>query len=68
MDMGAYEYGLGDFNCDGIVNLDDYVEWDSCATGPEAGPYDAGCEAFDAEYDGDVDLSDVAEVQWVFDQ
>ncbi len=66
IDMGAYEYGLGDYNCDGVVDLSDYAAWGSCFAGPDAGPYDAGCEAFDAEYDGDVDLLDFVVFQWLF--
>ncbi len=65
VDMGAYEYGLGDYNCDGSVDLVDYAAWDGCFTGPDAGPYDPGCEAFDAEYDGDVDLGDFGRFQEV---
>ncbi len=66
VDMGAYEYGFGDYNCDGEVDLGDYAAWDGCCRGPDAGPYDTGCEPFDADYDGDVDLLDFAEFQWVF--
>ncbi len=63
VDMGAYEYGLGDYNCDGSVDLVDYAAWDGCFTGPDAGPYDPGCEAFDADYDGDIDLQDFSRFQ-----
>ncbi len=66
IDMGAYEYGLGDHNCDGVVDLADYAAWDGCFTGPEAEPYDDGCKAFDADYDSDIDLHDFAAFQWIF--
>jgi len=32
-------------------------------TGPDGGPYDAGCEAFDFEFDGYVTLRDFAGFQ-----
>jgi hypothetical protein len=58
MDMGAYEFGIGDLQCDGDVDLNDFGAWDICMTGPGGGPYSLNCEAFDFEYDGDVDLED----------
>ncbi|HUU85255.1 MAG TPA: right-handed parallel beta-helix repeat-containing protein [Phycisphaerae bacterium] len=66
LDMGAYEFGIGDYDCDLGVDLDDFYYWDRCVTGPGGGPYDPGCEAFDFEYDADVDLKDVAGFQMVF--
>jgi hypothetical protein len=48
----------GDYDGDGDVDLDDYAWWDGCMTGPEAGPYAPGCEAFDFDVDTDVDLAD----------
>ena len=35
-------------------------------TGPNAGPYDPGCEAFDANADGKIDVSDFAFLQRTF--
>ena len=58
VDMGAYEFGIGDYNCDQVVDLTDLGSWAACMTGPDAGPYPAGCEVFDFEYDADVDLQD----------
>ena len=66
VDMGAYEFGIADYNCDQVVNLDDFASWEDCMTGPEAGPYDPGCEAFDFKYDQDVDLADFAAFQVLF--
>ena len=66
VDMGAYEFGIGDFDCDQVVSLLDFAAWTTCMTDPEQGPYAEGCEAFDFEYDGDVDLTDFAEFQLVF--
>jgi len=58
VDIGAYEFGIGDYNCDQIVNLSDFTNWSACMTGPQSGPYEVGCEAFDFNADGDVDLHD----------
>ena len=38
VDMGVYEYGIGDFDCDGIVELGDFAAWEACMTGPNAEP------------------------------
>ena len=65
VDMGAYEFGIGDFSCDREVGLDDYVAWLDCMTGPEGGPYERKCEAFDFDADGDVDVQDFAGMQGV---
>jgi hypothetical protein len=67
VDMGAYEVGFGDVNCDGVADLTDYAAWHGCVTGPGGGPYAPGCEALDAENDGDVDLYDFVEFQTAFD-
>jgi hypothetical protein len=60
VDMGAYEFGIGDYDCDQEVNLTDFVGWGPCMPGPDDGPYGAGCGAFDGNLDLDVDLSDFA--------
>jgi len=80
VDMGAYEFGIGDYDCDQIVNLNDFAGWPSCMTGPQGtaladppvggpvapgDPYDVGCEAFDFDGDGDVDLVDFGGFQKV---
>ena len=65
VDMGVYEFGIGDVNCDQVVSLADFVAWPDCATGPDAGPYATGCEALDFEFDGDVDLADFAVLEWL---
>jgi hypothetical protein len=61
VDVGAFEFGWGDYNCDQLVNLDDFVHWPGCMTGPDFGPYPLSCAAFDYGFDGDVDLNDFAE-------
>lgn len=67
VDMGAYEFGIGDHDCDRVVDLDDYGGWADCVTGPGGGPYPTGCESFDFEFDGDVDIADFAGFTAAFD-
>lgn len=67
VDMGTYEFGIGDYDCDRDVDSDDFVAGTACMTGPDAGPYAPGCAALDFEYDFDVDLTDYAEMQRLFD-
>ena len=63
IDMGAYELGAGDIDCSGETNLADYISWPDCMNGPGGPSYAAGCEAFDFENDGDVDLLDLSVLQ-----
>lgn len=60
---GAYESGIADHNCDAVIDLADFAAWAACFTGPAAGPYAPGCEAFDFAFDADVDLAEVAGFQ-----
>ena len=60
MDIGAYEFGIGDYNCDQSIDLSDFASWSSCMTGPGAGTYPSGCEAFDFNADQSIDLLDFA--------
>lgn len=64
--MGAYEFGIGDYDCDQDVDLLDFADWVDCMTGPDSGPYLDGCEAFHFDCDADVDLTDFAGFQAVF--
>lgn len=57
---------FGDYNIDGNVDLTDFDDWDDCMTGPDAGPFDPGCGAFNADTDTDVDLADFARFQRAF--
>ena len=66
VDMGAYEFGIGDHDCDQSVNLTDFAVWASCMKGPQSGPYEAGCESFDFDGDGSVSLLDFSGFQRVF--
>jgi hypothetical protein len=60
VDMGPYEFGIGDYDCNQTVDLTDFSAWESCMTGPStAGTAVApGCEAFDGNADGAIDLAD----------
>lgn len=59
VDMGAYESGIGDSDCNATINLRDFAALQNCFASNGA-PYSAECEAFDFEGDGDVDLRDYA--------
>jgi hypothetical protein len=61
VDMGAYEFGIGDFDCNQAINLRDVAGLQTCFTGDSAAPYNPGCENLDFEFDGDVDLPDLAQ-------
>jgi hypothetical protein len=99
VDMGAYEFGIGDFDCNQTVNLADLSAWPDCMTAPTASqptiensmlsepgaratgglplplgegwgegqsPIEnrqstIGCESFDFNADGDIDLADLAQ-------
>nr|NIL95943.1 hypothetical protein [Planctomycetales bacterium]NIP68019.1 hypothetical protein [Planctomycetales bacterium] len=45
------------------VDLTDFASWPTHTTGPDNGPYPPGGEAFDFEYDSDIDLQDFAAFQ-----
>ncbi|MBI4717452.1 MAG: hypothetical protein HY763_06585 [Planctomycetes bacterium] len=60
MDLGAYEFGIGDFDCDGSVGPSDLADWAGCCNGPGKKSVAPGCEAFDFNADTDVDLADFA--------
>ena len=67
-DIGAYEFGIGDADCDQVVTLYDFSFWESCLTGPpqDDDPWDTepvlsnACKALDFNADNHVDLSDFA--------
>jgi len=66
VDMGAYEFGIGDHDCDSEVDLDDFSSCFSCITGPAGDPYIEGCQICDFDYDLDVDLFDLTGFQKAF--
>jgi len=70
-DIGAYEFGIGDFDCNQSFDVTDLVGWPNCATAPLFAPpgrpaYSPPCAAFDFNADGDVDLKDFYILQQVF--
>ena len=60
-----FQTPLGDCNATGIVNLLDYDEFEACLTGPTGG-VDPGCECFDVDRNGSINLQDFGEVQSAF--
>lgn len=65
VDMGAFEvqFALGDYNCDGTVDLSDFADWSTCMTGPAKAFTAPACSAFDFIVDNHIDLRDFAEFQ-----
>jgi hypothetical protein len=69
VDMGAYEFGIGDFNCDRVTELADFAAWPDCMTAPvgeghlEDPLFPDRCEAFEFHPDGAIDLADFAGYQ-----
>lgn len=61
VDRGAYERGIGDFNCDDVIDALDYREWAACLTGFVDLP--PGCEAFDFNADDVINLRDFKSFQ-----
>jgi len=66
VDMGALEFGLGDYDCDRTVSLLDFADWSTCMTGPAEATYPPACAAFDFNVDSHIDLRDLAEFQLIF--
>ena len=60
-----FEVPQGDCNSTGNVDLLDYDEFESCLAGPDTGVA-VGCECFDVNRSGAVDLGDFAVVQTAF--
>ena len=61
-----FAQALGDCNGDGLVNLDDYDDFEPCLSGPNGGLPLPECSCFDFDGDNDVDLSDAARFQAEF--
>jgi len=56
----------GDCDCDDRITLDDFECFYDCLGGPDA-PATTGCETFDFDGGGTIDLADYAELQRLFD-
>lgn len=65
VDMGAYEFefGIFDFNCDHVIDDNDYAAWPECIGGPNALILNPSCASLDADADGSVTLLDFADFQ-----
>lgn len=63
VDMGAYEFGIGDHDGNERVNLDDFAAWPSCISAPTNEPLAPNCAVFDFHGDGAVDLTDFSAFQ-----
>jgi hypothetical protein len=66
VDMGAYEFGIGDFDCDQNVNLLDVAGFQICSGGQMTVGSLGNCEAFDFDVDQDVDANDWAAFQLTY--
>ncbi len=62
IDMGAYEFGIGDWTCDRAVNINDWQGWQDCANDPSL----AGCQAFFFNGNCTVNLLSYGAFQRVF--
>lgn len=60
VDRGAYEFGIGDANCNQVIDRLDMNQWISCITGPDMMIAGEDCLSFDFDGDQDVDLFDVS--------
>ena len=57
----------GNCNGDPVIDINDFGTFIGCVTGPNAGPLPVGCVCADMDGDDDVDLSDFALYQQVFE-
>lgn len=67
VDIGAYEYGVGDPNCDRRIDLFDFESLFQCLTLPGSGNLPPSCKTADFDNDGDVDLSDFGQFGLAFE-
>jgi len=64
---------MGDWNGDGVIDLEDYIAFEDCLGGPSLPPQpgqaecaNACLDAFDFDLDGDVDAADFGAFQELF--
>jgi hypothetical protein len=67
VDMGAYERGIGDANCNGYIDAADFRAWKLCMTGPSASYSSPDCKSLDFDADGTISLLDYAGFQSAVD-
>ncbi len=62
---GGFWFGLRPTDCndDGLVSLLDHETFTSCMLGPDSGIDADPCPCFDVDHDGDITLSDYAQLQ-----
>jgi len=65
-DMGAYEFGFGDYDCDRAIGLVDFENWSACMANPPSVGYPPACSAFDTDANDRIDLVDYAAFQTRF--
>ena len=65
VDMGAYEFLMGDFDFDGAIGPLDFGLLEACLSGPDVFS-GAGCVEQDITRDNDTDMQDFAEFQLAF--
>jgi len=65
-DLGPYEFGIADGDCDGDTDLSDYFALPACLTDPTPTSLPTSCHPFDFDADNAVDLSDLAGFQNTF--
>jgi hypothetical protein len=58
--------GDGDFNGDGLINLEDWRHWDHCDRGPAGSWIEGECNAFNLDGNHTIDLVDFAALQQAF--
>lgn len=62
---GGFWFGISATDCneDGLINVFDYEMFAACMLGPDSGIDASPCPCFDVDGDGDITLSDFAELQ-----
>lgn len=65
--ISGFWFPIAPTDCDedGTVSLMDYGAFEFCLTGPDA-PLDGGCECFDINHNGAIELADFAVSQRAF--
>ena len=58
VDVGAYEFGVGDYSCNQVIDLVDWAGLQNCFAGDGGAGYPPACAPLDFHFDQDVDLAD----------